>query len=143
MSEVTILSGLPASGKTEWAKNYLFFDPKAVIISPDQIRGELTGDVADQSRNDEVFLIAIRRYRLHLLTGKDIIIDATNLTTSERNQWIHEAQEFGAGWEVVELRTPFLVCLWRNWRRKRTVPFKVMWRMWGKLRAERKARMRR
>lgn len=142
MSDVTILCGLPASGKSTLATAMLDWFPHTVIVSTDRIRQELCGDESNQALNAEVFALATRRLHRHLSDGWDVIVDATNLTAQERQRWIAAAREEGAVWHVVDIPTPFIVCLWRNWRRQRTVPFRVMWRMWKNQRADRKERRR-
>lgn len=77
--KVYVMVGISGSGKSRYLKNV---DPK-YIVSPDDIRRELTGDISDQSMNYEVWpttkarmLVALRRY------GK-VYLDATNV-----NKWL-------------------------------------------------------
>ena len=76
-----ILTGLPGSGKSTWAKENL---PNAVVVCKDTIREEICGDVNDQSKNKEVFNIARTRTKKLLEEGKDVITDATHLTRKQR-----------------------------------------------------------
>lgn len=54
------------------------------IISPDDIRKELTGDRANQQHNKQVFELAHMRVAEGLASGDHIIFDATNLQVSAR-----------------------------------------------------------
>ena len=47
-----VMVGLPGSGKSHIAEE-LARENNAVVYSMDDIRGELCGNVEDQSRNDE------------------------------------------------------------------------------------------
>ena len=71
-----VLVGLSGSGKSTLAAQR---DANTVIVSSDAIREELTGEIEDQSRNNEVFEIFHQRIRKNLEEGKNAIADATNL----------------------------------------------------------------
>ena len=78
--------GISGSGKSTWI-NSLDKD-KYTIISPDEIRKELTGDVSDNSRNLEIFKIVDDRILEALKKGDKVILDATNLNTTFRRLMI-------------------------------------------------------
>ena len=50
-----VMCGLSGSGKSTIAKQITNDNPDTVIISTDMIREQLTGEIGDQSQNDEVF----------------------------------------------------------------------------------------
>lgn len=52
-----VMCGLSGSGKSTIAKQITNDNPDTVIISTDMIREQLTGEIGDQSQNDEVFEI--------------------------------------------------------------------------------------
>lgn len=78
-----IMVGLPGSGKSHISQE-LAKENNAVIYSMDDIRGELCGDVGDQSRNQEVFHIWVKRIRTALKHGQNVIADATNVNKTGR-----------------------------------------------------------
>ena len=82
-----IMVGLPGSGKSHIAEE-LAKENNAVIYSMDDIRGKLCGDVEDQSRNDEVFGIWVKKIRTALKHGQNVIADATNITKSGRRSFL-------------------------------------------------------
>ena len=82
-----VMVGLPGSGKSHIAEE-LSKEKNAVVYSMDEIRGELCGDVGDQSRNDEVFGIWVNRIRRTLKHGQNVIADATNVTKSGRRSFL-------------------------------------------------------
>ena len=90
MRKVIIPVGLSGIGKSTYIKNN-YATPNCLVIETDAIREELCGNASDQSKNSEVFKIARQRFKTWLGTpnsGQDIcILDATNLTVKERNNW--------------------------------------------------------
>jgi predicted kinase len=79
--EFTITVGISGSGKTTWL---LENSTGKRVISPDEIRRELTGDVSDQTKNKEVFKIAFERVINALNNGVSVIFDATNVVSVHR-----------------------------------------------------------
>lgn len=78
--------GISGSGKSTWISS--LDKNKYTIISPDEIRKELTGDVSDNSRNIEIFKIVDDRILEALKKGDKVILDATNLNTTFRRLMI-------------------------------------------------------
>jgi len=78
--------GISGSGKSRWIKS--LEGQGYVVISPDDIRRELTGNISDQTRNKEVFPLAFQRTVDALNAGKNVIFDATNVTSFHRKQML-------------------------------------------------------
>ena len=74
--------GISGSGKSTWIKSQT--DSNTVVVSPDDIRRELTGNISDQTKNGEVFQIAHKRVADALNAGKNVIFDATNIKSRDR-----------------------------------------------------------
>lgn len=86
MPNLIIMVGLPGSGKS-WHANELVRRGEAdEVISSDKIREELLGDENDQSANDEVFKIFYERANKLLSEGKNVVLDATNVTLKSRRR---------------------------------------------------------
>lgn len=82
---IWIMVGLSASGKSSIAKN-IAEENDCKIVSSDSIRGEICdGGVIDQTKNEEVFKIFHKRIREYLLSGKNVIADATNINMRARS----------------------------------------------------------
>lgn len=120
-----ILTGLPGSGKSTWAKKNL---PNAVIVCKDTIREGICGNVNDQSKNGEVFNIARSRIKQLLADGKDVIADATHFTRSQRTEMVKLAPA-GTAVVIVWMNTSLKTCLERNASRDKVVPPDVIRRM--------------
>ncbi len=80
--------GISGSGKSTWIDKIKNQRQDVVIVSPDEIRKELTGDISDQSKNKEVWEIAKQRVIDALNADKLVILDATNVNTEERLKFI-------------------------------------------------------
>ena len=85
-----MLIGIPGSGKTHWinlnkkkldAMNY-------EVISPDEIRQEITGKISDLSQDRIVWNEAKLRVFNRLINGKNVILDATNVNYYYRRLFI-------------------------------------------------------
>ena len=74
--------GISGSGKSTWIKSQT--NSNTIVVSPDDIRRELTGSVSDQSKNALVFEIAHKRVADALNAGKNVIFDATNIKSRDR-----------------------------------------------------------
>ena len=115
--QVIFLKGLPASGKTTWAKDMVNNDDDFMRVSKDDIRKMIGGQ---WSREKEI-LVQELEYELVLTglqLGQSIIIDATNFNPDHELTFRALVNEFDAEFEVKEFDTPLVVCLARNARRK-------------------------
>lgn len=80
-----IMVGVPGSGKTTYAQNYLAND-STIILSSDDIRKELFGDEAIQSDPAKVFDLLYKRMNTYLGKGKNVVVDATNIDKAGRHK---------------------------------------------------------
>lgn len=80
--------GISGSGKSTWIRS--LNGRNVVIVSPDEIRKELTGNVSDQSKNKEVFALAQQRAAEALKNGKLVVFDATNTVAKYRKALIQQ-----------------------------------------------------
>lgn len=86
-----LLMGIPGSGKSSWAKEYVFkCDASYTIISSDDIRKQLTGDINDQSKNSEVWEIVFNQVSGMLQNQRNVILDATNVRTDLRRVLVRQ-----------------------------------------------------
>lgn len=89
--DLIIPIGISGSGKTTWI-NSLKEKEDFVVVSPDEIRKELTGSISNQSKNKEVFELVELRVNKALLENKKVILDATNLNTKLRREFIEKVK---------------------------------------------------
>ena len=125
MATLTLMVGVSGSGKSTHAAK-IASPLHAVIVEPDAIRKELTGNASDQSRNREVFQLAHSRAEAKLLAGINVVVDATNLDRKTRAEWLAIARRCGAEARAVVVDTPVDVAKKRNLARHRVVPLDVI-----------------
>ena len=122
---VTILIGLPASGKSTYAA-----EEGSLVLSSDKIREELYGDESIQGNPAKVFFILYGMMEEAINDGaKHIIIDATNMSKRDRSKAIEIAKGGNHIVRAVVMDTPIAVCVRRNDARERKVPDFVFDRM--------------
>lgn len=133
MSKIIMGVGIPGSGKTTalkpFAEKYSY-----TYISPDDIRAELTGDPANQSKNKEVWEEAYRRVSEGLEKNETVVFDATFAQDTERKNFIEFARKHGA--EKIQgifAAVPYEIANERNNARQRIVPEHAMNRMYKNL----------
>jgi predicted kinase len=118
---VTVMSGLPGSGKDTWlAANR----PALPVVSLDDIRDEL--DVEAVENQGEVIQLAKERCRELLRSGQSFAFSATNLLQQTRKRWIDLFADYNARIEIVYVEPPMPVILVQNKRRERSVPENVI-----------------
>ena len=130
MGTVRIMIGLPGSGKDFYIG--LNKKPDDVVISSDDIRAEL-GDVNDQTKNKLVFKIFYDRYEQALKTGKDIWVNATNVSVKNRSQAICIAKKYNYEISAIVLTVPIETCVERDKNRDRTVGENVIKKFYSRI----------
>lgn len=83
-----MLIGLPGSGKSTLAKE-ISKKESAIVISSDDIREELFGDINSQENNDLIFKEMNSRSNTYLQKGQNVIYDATNINRRRRKHIIN------------------------------------------------------
>lgn len=89
---VYMLCGLPASGKSTYAKEIAKND-NTEIFSSDAIRKELYGSEEDQQNPQKVFQILHKRVKTALQNGNSAVYDATNLVSKRRKAFLDELKK--------------------------------------------------
>lgn len=128
--QLLVLQGLPASGKTIWAKKLLDLEPgKWKRVNKDELRRML--DAGRWSNSNEQFIDKIQDIliRQALNTGLNVVVDNTNL----RAKTITHLASFANSTTVVEFKffdTPLEECLLRDSNRLNSVGSAVIRDMW-------------
>lgn len=119
--KVTMMSGLPGSGKDTWlAKNR----SDLPIVSLDELREEL--DVEPTENQGQVAQLAQQRCREHLRAGRSFAFNATNIQKQTRERWLRLFADYNARIEIVYLEPPIERILLQNSSRSRQVPERVI-----------------
>lgn len=127
MPKLIILCGIPGSGKTTYAKEYIK-QHGGIHLSSDLIRKELYGHESTQGNPNEVFTLMQSRAIEALNNGTTVVYDATNITRKDRSGIIASCPKF-VKIECHVVWTPIETCIERDNSRGRTVGKEVIDRM--------------
>lgn len=135
MSTFILLTAIPGSGKSTWAKQYQKTHENVVIVSSDEIRRKLFGSVKCFDNEALVWETYLKEINAHSGKGKivTVIADATNLQNKYRRYYLEMTPEFDKH-ILVHFNIPYDICLIQNQMRDpdKVVPFEAM----EKLKAE-------
>jgi predicted kinase len=123
-SRVTVMSGLPGSGKDSWIAEHLADCP---LVSLDRIRDELS---ARRTGNQGAVIQAAReKARGFLRAGEDFVWNATNLSREIRTQVIDLFAAYNACVRIVYVEASHDFLFAQNRSRKSAVPQGAIERM--------------
>jgi len=125
---VTVMSGLPGSGKDTWIGRNR---PDLPVVSLDALREE-TGTSATDNQG-RIVQAAFERAREHLRARHDFVWNATNVTRQTRKKVLRLLRDYGARIEIVYLEPPADRLLSQNTSREAVVPTDVILRLVDKL----------
>lgn len=126
-----ITRGLPASGKTTWAKTWVAESPTSrARVNRDDLRAMLF-DTPDYSHAQETAVTTAARQAVKALlnAGRDVIADDTNLRPRYVREWARFANGNGAELEVIEFPITIDEAIERDARREKSVGEDVIRRM--------------
>lgn len=131
MLEIIMLRGIPASGKSTWAKEQLTKYPgKYKRINKDDLRAMLDND--QWSKENEEFVIELRDWVVWngLARNFSIIVDDTNFNHEHEKVLREIARSMRAQFRIIDFDVPLEVALERNAKRDKPVPEDVIQRMY-------------
>lgn len=131
MKKILFLKGLPASGKSTWAKKKVDdFPGQYKRINKDDLRAML--DNSDHSKGRERFVLRARNMLVKecLTEGVTPIVDDTNFNPIHEEVIRQIAKEYDADVEIVDFKTPLAECIARDRKRDNPVGEKVIRGMW-------------
>jgi predicted kinase len=131
MPELIMLIGISGCGKTTFSSTI-----EALLVSSDSIREELYGDEAIQNDPSKVFQIAHERVINALKENKNVVFDATNVTTFARKSLLDLLTEVPCKKTGVLFLTTPEVAIQRQKMRTRQVPENVIYRQYATLMRE-------
>ena len=120
--KIILCKGLPASGKSFWAKQYCIDNPDFKRVNKDDVR-EKHGNQPWSSKLEKEYLKEERDNGLLYLSQKfNLIIDDTNFNSIHEEYWKGIAEEKGYDFEVKFFDVDLKTCLQRNALRANPVP---------------------
>ena len=134
MQRVILLRGLPASGKSTWAKTHVLSNQQWKRINRDELRKLI--DAGKYTKNNEKFIRQIRDniLRSALESGNSVVIDDTNFEQYQVDHIRAICREFDAPMEIKDFNVDPFECIKRNALRPedQRVPEEVIWDMYNK-----------
>lgn len=119
MTELIITRGLPASGKTTWAKTWVRWDEEnRARVNRDELRFALFGRYWPV---DEPVVTTAQRaaVRAHLKAGRSVVVDDTHLRRQDAVRWAKMADELGVLFDLIDFtEVPLALCLERDRKRE-------------------------
>ena len=127
-AELVVLRGLPASGKTAWARNWVELAPRRARVNRDDLRAQLFGAIGaayasyfDDKDNlhvkEAAVSVAERRAVGGLLEdGFSVVVDSTNLRLRYLRQWRELAYDYDVEFKIEDFmfRVPVDECVRRD-----------------------------
>ena len=129
---IYVMKGLPASGKTTYARGYT---SQVKRVSKDDLRAMIGGSYTEES---EEFIKSVRDFLIdHALEqGFSVVVDDTNLNPAHLEVFREIAKRHNAHVEVVGMDTPVFECIERDLVRPNSVGAVVIMSMYEKWYAE-------
>jgi predicted kinase len=108
---LTVLSGLPGSGKSTAARRHSA-DTGAIVISRDDVRKNF-----DFISEGDLTLLLVSLSASLLRDGVSVVVDSWNLHPKDKARWAELARLSGATLEWVHLSTSLIECIRRDAKR--------------------------
>lgn len=121
---VSLISGLPGSGKDSWLTRHRSDLP---VVSLDDLRDEF--HVAPTENQGQVAQLARERCREFLRAGRPFAFNATNTLRLTRARWIDLFADYHARIEIIWVEPTFATILKQNRSREFRVPEAVICRL--------------
>lgn len=125
MQKIIFLKGLPASGKSTWAKQFCKENINFERLNKDDLREEFKelNPSGQWNKTFENQILEIQRKRgIDFINGGfSIIIDDTNFAEKHRTFWLKVAEKYGLQFEEKYFDTPVDVCVDRDKHREKSV----------------------
>ncbi|PSL30584.1 putative kinase [Planomicrobium soli] len=116
MPQFMMLIGLPGSGKSTYARDFIASHKGWVHLSSDQISQSHFAS-ADHIDSQNVFAEMYQQTAAALEAGKNVIYDATNLASKRRRSLLNRLKNFQVDSEAVVFLTPYPILKARNHKR--------------------------
>jgi predicted kinase len=131
-AKVIVLRGLPASGKSTWAKDFVDRSPGWLRINKDDLRLMMHNSKWSKDNEKQVLMMRDTMIIEALTQNYSVVVDDTNFASQHITNIQRIAEGFNADFEVKDFDTSLSECLLRNRHRTNQVPDKVIIDMYNK-----------
>ncbi len=128
--KLLMLKGLPASGKSTYAKE-LEATGKWTRVNKDDIRKEFFPDYTFKDEKEVVYM-EDSEIIAELREGNNVVVDNTHFNPAHQVRLEKIAKDEGAEFELLFIDTPLEVCIKRNRKRANSVPMEAILDMYRK-----------
>ena len=129
--KVLMLKGLPASGKSTYAKELVAKDHNWVRVNKDDLRAMMNGGVFSGKLEKQIVRIERKLAEDALKIGKSVVIDDTNFNPDHEEYFRRLAKMYMEEFEVKFFDTPLEVCIERDNKRANGVGETVIRKMYN------------
>lgn len=130
MQKIIFLKGLPASGKSTFAKQFCKDNPEYVRINKDDIREMMGNPTFSREFENSVLTIQRKMGETILNVGKSLIIDDTNFAPKHYDYWRGVADRLHIQIDQRIFNTPVDECIDRDSKREKSVGKEVILNMY-------------
>ena len=132
MQEIILLKGLPASGKSTWAKDFVEHHVEYVRVNKDDLR-EMLNIRKFSKRGEKAVLRLEREIGIEALSlGKSLIVDDTNFHPKHGQFWAEIASIMDFKYSEITFDTSLEECIERDSKRVKSVGKHVIIGMYKK-----------
>lgn len=129
---ILFLKGLPGSGKTTYAIDYLKNNPNFKRVNKDDIRSNLKDYKFTKKIEKEVLDIERKTGINYLRHGFNLIVDDTNFNPIHEEYWRNIADTGDYNFIIKYIDTPLKECIKRDKERETTIGERVIKQMYNK-----------
>lgn len=131
-NKIIMTKGLPASGKSTWAKKQVEASNGAIKrVNKDDLRAMIDAGAWSKGREKEILKVRDALIREWLGAGYSVIVDDTNLSYMHELKIRDIAKEFGVPVEIEDFTyVPLVTCIERDAARANSVGLKVITKMY-------------
>lgn len=99
MTTITLTRGVPASGKSTWAQQWVLDGPMRARVNRDEIRASLgiTTGVGTLAQEANVSTTEKTLVTMWIGLGYDVVVDSTNLRAKYVKEWLRLAESLNSG----------------------------------------------
>ena len=113
MGTLILLSAIPGSGKSTWARAYQKSHPNTYIVASDDVRRRVSGGIQCFQSEALVWETFLKELNEHAGEDCTVIADATNLQNRYRRYYLENTPGFDRHILVI-FHIPFELCLEQN-----------------------------